>query len=55
VDNKIDKLAIASLLFGNEAALHFQEGQQVLVDLVLVRGAEAVRGALLDLQGVCLP
>ena len=38
----------------NDAALRFQEGQQVLVDLVLVGRAQAVRGTLVDLQGRAL-
>jgi hypothetical protein len=35
----------------NETASHFQEGQKVFVDLLLVRCAQAVRGALVNLQG----
>src|SRR5262245_15228450 len=52
---------MARLLFHDRLAgmaggggLGSQEGQQVLVDPVLVRCAQAVRGALVDLQGRAL-
>src|SRR6516165_9470849 len=54
-------LNMARLLFHDRLAgmaggggLGSQEGQQVLVDPVLVRRAQAVRGALVDLQGCAL-